>query len=266
MKAVIRIRQDPHYRREAFEQGLQRAGYQVVTSGRPESKRDWLIIWNRKPSDEREAHDWEEAGGTVLVAENGYCGRDAEGRQNYALSAHAHNGAGWFPVGNEDRFAALNLTPAPWREQGEHILICAQRGIGSMQMRSPDGWHQSTNGRLSKITKRPIRVRLHPGNKVPAVPLETDLSGAWACAIWSSGSGVKALLAGVPVFYSAPHWICERAAKRELGEIETPLCDDERRLEALRYMAWGQHFVDELASGEPFIRFRDRIEEAPKWR
>lgn len=263
--AVVKIRAAPNYRRDAFENGLQRAGYTLRDRAVPTSKQDFLILWNRKPPDEREASTWEEQGGTVLIAENGYIGRDSEGRQNYALSVHAHNGAGWFPIGTEDRFAALGLTPAPWREEGAHLLICAQRGIGSKTMASPPDWHERTRSSLLRVTTRPIRIRLHPGMAPPPTKLEDDLRGAWACVIWSSGSGVKALLAGVPVFFTAPTWICAGAALKGLDDIEHPVCSDELRLKALQRMSHAQWFVEELASGEPFVRIRDRIEEAPAW-
>jgi hypothetical protein len=259
MLALVRLRRDPLYRREAFEHGLERAGYRVIDRGHPTSKRDFLCIWNRKPSDEAEASAWERAGGTVLVAENGYVGRDGEGRQNYALSAHAHNGAGWFPVGSEDRFAALGIEPQPWRKDGAHVLICAQRGIGSRQMASPPNWHIDAAKRLLRVGTRATRTRLHPGLAPPATTLEQDLAGAWACAIWSSGSGVKALLAGIPVFYDAPHWICEGAAVRGLDDIEHPLLSDVLRLEALKRMAHAQWSVAELETGEPFVRMREGL-------
>lgn len=262
MLAVLKLRADPHYRRHAFECGLERAGYTLKDRGTPSSARDLLVQWNRKPVDEAEATAWEKAGGTVLVAENGYIGRDAEGRQNYALSAHAHNGAGWFPVGSEDRFASLGIELQPWRIGGGHVLVCAQRGIGSKEMASPPNWDQNAARKLRSVTTREVRIRPHPGNAPPKTTLDADLDGAWCCAIWSSGSGVKSLIAGVPVFYSAPHWICAEAAGQGLDQIESPICSDELRLRALRKMAWGQHFVSELESGEPFVRFRDNIESA----
>lgn len=261
--AICRIRKDPHYRSDAFVGGLRAAGYTVVERARASGPEDLLVIWNRKASDEPEASRWEREGGTVLVAENGYLGKDKDGIQSYALSAHGHNGSGWWPEGDGTRFAALGLTPAPfqWNAAG-HILVCGQRGIGSKEMASPRGWHDDAAQRIAKVARsKPVRVRLHPGRHAAPVPLGDDLRGAWACAIWSSSSGVQALMKGIPVVYDAPHWICSGGAIR-LRDIErNPQLalntDEVARLRAFETMSWAQWFVAELASGQPFALFRE---------
>ncbi|MCC6489158.1 MAG: hypothetical protein IT364_16785 [Candidatus Hydrogenedentes bacterium] len=259
MTAICLIRDQPHYRRDAFVTGLQRAGYAVTDRGGARKSDDLLVIWNRYGANEQMADAWEAHGGTVLVAENGYIGGDDQGRQRYALAAHGHNGSGWWPRGGPERFAALGLTPAPWVSRPDgHALVCGQRGIGSRSMASPPNWHVGA----AKRSPQPARVRVHPGNKPdPKAPtLEQDLTNAKLCVVWSSTSGVKALLRGIPVVYDAPHWICEHAATRlkpgRDGE-QSVLRNDGARQQALEDMAWAQWTVDELASGEPFVLFRD---------
>lgn len=265
MKAVCMIREQPHYRRDAFVQGLQRAGYTVSfgPSPRPDSRDDLLVIWNRYGSYEHAAEAWERAGGTVLVAENGYIGKDEAGLQYYALAVHGHNGSGWFPEEDEDRFTKLNIELKPFTSRSGYYLVCGQRGIGSRTMASPNDWHVKASRHLAGLKNPPeVKVRLHPGNHAPVIPLEKDLDGAAVCVIWSSSSGVKALVEGIPVKYDAPHWICSRAATRlTSGEM---LRDEGARLKALRHMAWAQWSVAELATGEPFARIRARLGEA-KW-
>lgn len=255
MRAICRIRPQPYYRREAFIAGLERAGLAVVNRSIEPTKTDFLVIWNRYGQYEREADHWERSGGTVVVCENGYLGKDSQGRQLYAISISQHHHG--IPVGSEDRLSALGVELKSWRE-GEHILVCAQRGIGSRIMRSPNNWHGNAAVRLAQLTKRPIRLRLHPGNQPPKIPLEDDLRDAHACVIWSSGSGVKALSLGVPVFFDAPRWICEGAALRSWG-METPCRDDDRRLEAFQRMAHCQFTVDEIGSGLPFRRILESL-------
>lgn len=255
MRAIVKIRQEPVYRRAAFEGGLRRLGYELIHSGNPEGPADLLLQWNRKPQDEGQASAWEAAGGTVIVCENGYIGRDEQGRQLYAISTRGHNGSGWFPKSDEDRFTPLGVDVAPWRTGGVHVLVCGQRGIGSKTMASPPNWHFNAQRYLTVRTKRPVRIRYHPGNQAPQTPLEKDLEDCWACAIWSSSSGVRALTLGVPVLYEAPHWICSEAAK-PLALVENPDRSDSRRLAALRTMAHGQWRVSEIESGEPFARMR----------
>lgn len=258
MLAICQIRPLPHYRRDAFEAGLRKAGYSLVNAGRPAGPEDLLIIWNRYGASESMADTWERCGGTVLVCENGYAGKDSDGHQYYAISAHGHNGSGWWPEGSEDRWAALNIPLQPWRAPTDtgHVLVCGQRGIGSREMASPNGWHDHVASRLRKMTDRPIRIRLHPGNQPAKVPLEDDLRGAHACVVWSSGSGVKALIGGVPVLFDAPAWICKGAsASVSQANLDDLPMREVERVAALHRMAWAQWSVSEISSGEPFVRF-----------
>jgi hypothetical protein len=253
MKAWNLTRADMHYRHEVFSAGLRAAGYDV-RSGAPEAKPgNLLLIWNRYGAYHDQASSFERGGGTVVVAENGYLGKDADGNQFYALARGGHNGSGQWYVGGPERFAALGIELKPWRTDGNHILVCGQRGIGSPTMASPPNWHEGAAERLRKQTKRPIKIRTHPGNKEAAVPLSADLAGAWACAIWSSSSGIQALVAGIPVLFDAPHWVCAPAGGT-LASVESPPMDDAARLTAMQRMAWGQWTLDDITSGEPFRR------------
>lgn len=253
MIAVNTIRLEPNYRRAAFDAGLRRLGYSLVSEGPPKDARDLLVIWNRQGEFERQANQWEAQGGTVIVCENGYIGHDDQDRQLYAISRGGHNGSGWFPDGDEDRFARLGIELAPWRSAGDYVLICGQRGIGSRLMASPPAWDTRTAVALKRADIN-VRVRPHPGRYPPATTLDADLAGASVCVIWSSASGVKALTHGVPVIFTAPHWICAGAARNRLDAITNPLRDDAARLAAMRHMAHGQWTVAEIESGEPFAR------------
>ncbi|HWI12241.1 MAG TPA: hypothetical protein VNU48_12985 [Burkholderiaceae bacterium] len=252
MIAINTIRREPHYRRAAFDAGLERLGYKLVTSGPPRSREDLLLMWNLHGGNETLAAEWERLGGTVLVCENGYLGRDELGRQLYAIAAHGHNGSGWFPVGTDGRFEALGIDLAPWRPEGGHMLVAGQRGIGSRSMASPSGWDDRTVARLRDIKVQNVKLRRHPGRTTPETTLEQDLDGASLCVIWSSASGVKALTMGIPVVYCAPHWICEGAASRGLGTISAPVRDDALRRLAMHRMAYGQWRVEEIEAGAPF--------------
>lgn len=252
MIAINTIRVDPHYRRAAFDAGLTRLGYKMVTAGQPKGPRDLMLLWNLHGGNETLAREWEAKDGTVLVCENSYAGKDEKGRQLYAISVHAHNGAGWFPVGTEDRFERLGIDLAPWRAAGGHTLVAGQRGIGSRAMASPPGWDDKMMQRLRELGHRNVKLRRHPGRTTPATTLEQDLEGASLCMIWSSASGVKALTMGIPVIYTAPHWICEGAATRGLETIGSPRRDDALRRIAMHRMSYGQWRVDEIEAGEPF--------------
>jgi len=260
--AVNTIRAEPHYRRAAFDAGLEKVGYQLRNGGDPKSRDDVILLWNLHGANEQRAREWEAKGGTVLVCENGYIGRDATGQQLYAIAVHGHNGSGWFPVGADDRFSDLGIALAPWRDGGASILICGQRGIGSHQMASPAQWEDKTLRRFKEQKLTGLRIRRHPGRNPPTTTLEHDLADARLCVIWSSASGVKALTMGIPVVYCAPHWICAGAAGHTIGKINEPVRDDARRLAAMQRMAHAQWRVAEIEQGEPFRRILDGIGSA----
>lgn len=259
MNAYCLIRPQPHYRHDAFVAGLKAAGY-VVNTGAcgPGKPGDVLVIWNRYGSNEVLADRFEAEGGTVLVAENGYLGRDAEGRQHYAIARHGHNGSGQWPEGGPERWTRLGVELQPWRANGEHILLCPNRPFGMRGFEMPVHWVRDTVEALRRHTKRPIRVRPHPGNwqqqapQAPQVPLADDLANAWAAVIWASSAGVHALVAGIPVWCTAPWWICKAAAHDDLGQIEHEPAMRPDRFKAFARLAWAQWTVDEIAAGLPF--------------
>jgi len=266
-RAVLNIRAEPAYRRVTFEQMLVRHGYKLHPSTfQPEGPEDILVTWNRmKGANHIWAQRWEQRGGTVLVTENGYLQR--EKYTHYAISVHGHNGSGWFPIGDEDRFSKLGFELKPYRDPVEpgHALICAQRGIGSPTMASPSQWAEKTL-RLLEEGNIFARIRQHPGTFKNRSDLMTDLKGARSCVIWSSGAGVRAMVEGIPVFYDAPHWICADAAwKFTVGLVNfTPRTNDEDRVKALHKMSHGQWRHEEIATGEPLARILARFGEA-KW-
>lgn len=273
LRAFCMVRDQPHYRRDAFLTGLAAAGY-AAERRRPKGPvlpGELLVIWNRYAEYNDIASAFERAGGLVLVAENGYLGRDENGIQMYALACHGHNGSGWWPEGDGSRWAKLGVELKPWRASGAHLYVRGQRGIGSPLMASPRGWHERTAERLRGMGNRRVQVAAHPGK--PAVDpdqervIGTAIAGAHACVIWSSACGVRALVEGVPVFYCAPHWICAGAARHGIDQIEAPVMDDASRLSALERMAWAQWSVAEIATGEPFrllvdCNYRQRGTEA----
>jgi hypothetical protein len=259
LKAHVLIRAAPFYRREAFCSGLKRAGCEVLDQppGKP-GPGTLLVIWNRYNWTHDVALQVERAGGTVWVAENGYLGAGGTSpkfdvhpggpkpHHYYALARGFHNGRGTWPEGDGSRFAKLGVELKPWRQTGEHILICPNRSFGvGAQVMHPD-WAVRTQARIQKHTKRPVRIRNHPGNDAPKRKLAEDLANAWAVVAWSSGAAVHALAAGIPTYIEAPWQILKGAAAS--GHIEAPTCPE--RAPHFERMAWAQWQVSEIESGE----------------
>lgn len=192
-------------------------------------------------------------GGIVVVTENGWIGKAPDGGKLFALCLDNHNGAGRWAVGGPERWARLNVGLKPWRQDGRHILVLGQRGFGPSGVGSPRDWAHAAAQRLTRLTKRPVRVRLHPGrNKEAGVPLEADLKDCWAVATWSSGAAIKAIASGVPVFHALRNWIGAPAAMPFGADLEKPFLGD--RLPMFERLAWAQFDLNEIASGEPFKR------------
>lgn len=251
-RAYCVIREQPHYRHDAFHAGLKAAGFHIeanLPSTRP-ARGDLLVIWNRYSCNEDTADRWEKDGGTVIVAENGYCGRDGNGIQHYALAVHGHNGSGTWHYGGPERWAALGIELKPWRESGEHILVCPNRHFGMRGLAMPVDWERLTVAALRRITKRPIRVRPHPQNSAPVRTLADDMAGAWAMVIWASSTGVHSLIAGIPVIATSRWWILKAAAGERLEDIESPPMFD--RVPAFEKLAWAQFTIGEISEGLPF--------------
>ncbi len=247
--ASVLLRESPHYRRDAFSIGLSRYGYKVQFHPLSNPQRgDLLVLWNRYRRDEAYALAHEAVGARVLIAENGWIGKDQHGNHFYALARSHHNGAGQWSVGTSNRWPIFGVDVRPWRRHGDAILVLAQRGIGEPGVASPQGWLEDVTSRLRKHTDRPITIRQHPGKD------RTDpyaaLEGCWAAVTWASGAAIKSIVAGTPVFYEMEKWIGGPAAKLGIHDIEHPFVGD--RSEMLHRLSWAQWSADEIASGEPF--------------
>lgn len=251
-RAFNLIRDDPVYRRQAFDRGLAAAGFVVQPRNVSLNPRagDVLLMWNRYGHWHDIATQFETAGAQVLVAENAYCANDRSNRQRYALALAGHNGQGMWPLGGPERWEALGLEVKPYRTQGDHILVCPNRSFGVPGYIMPPMWPEEVVRILQRRTKRPVRLRPHPGNNPPKVPLVNDLRNAWAVVIWSSSAGVEALLEGIPVWCQAPAWVCKPATLGSISDLETTALPD--RMPALHSMAWQQWHITEIESGEPF--------------
>lgn len=268
MRAFSLIRKDPFYRHDAFITGLRAAGYEVHDGPPPDRARpgDVLVAWNRYWHIEQICDRFEAEGGTVLVAENGYIQGRHDGGDYYALAVHGHNGSGRWHIGGPERWEALGVELKPWRDEGKHILVAPNRSFGMRGFIMPEHWGENTADALRRVTTRDVRVRPHPGNNRPSVPIEHDLANAHCVVIWSSSVGVKALIAGIPVICMAPWWICRSAAVTDLNQIH--LVHEMRRHsreEALQALAWAQWKTSEIASGEPFrhlLRTERQAEES----
>lgn len=257
-RAFVDIKDTPHYRKDSFINGLARLGY-IVVQGQPDRDmrpEDVLLTWNKMSRAGAAVARAKAAGAALIVAENGYYGKDAQGVQAYALALDGHNGSGRWFVGDDSRLKVLDIPFQPWRTTATgKVLIADQRGIGSALMRSPPNFVHTASAFL-RGQGRSAYVRPHPGQNKPPRTLMQDLEDKEALVVWSSNAATEALIAGVPVHYAAPAIVTQGAARR----LTTPFLwnrEKDTRPEAFQRMAWAQWFLDEITSGEAFRTLLD---------
>ncbi len=135
----------------------------------------------------------------------------------------------------------IGLDLKPWRQQGDHILICLQRNGGwSMGNIDVMQWCNNIILELKKYTDRPIIVRAHPGDRRakhylklnhPNVKISNNVSilqdflNAWSTITYNSSPGVASAIEGIPLFVTDPNPSLSQAydvANTDLSKIETP--------------------------------------------
>jgi hypothetical protein len=245
-RAQLLLADGPNYRKADFQAGLLACGYGLVDQIREPRPGDILVTWNRSNWRNNEARRFEAAGARVVVAENGYLGKNWMGHKWFALALGHHSGAGWWPDGGPQRWDSWGAEIAPWSSGGREVMFLEQRGIGEPGIASPRGWEQSLLKRLGG------RLRNHPGGAQPAVSLADDLREARCVVTWNSSGALLALLMGVPVFYGFAQWIGRQAA-RHVSEFDAgPSLGD--RLAMFRRLAWAQWTAEEIRLGAAFDR------------
>jgi len=163
----------------------------------------------------------------------------------------------------------LNLELKPWRNNGNHILVCGQRDGGwSMKGTDMNQWVLDTVKQIRTRTSRPIVIRPHPKNPINphlfggipnlkfsrATTLQQDLHNAWASVFFNSSSCVASVLAGVPVFATDPDCVAWQVANTNIADIEKPLTPDR---EQWLWDLSSAHWTDEESrSGLIYNKFR----------
>lgn len=248
MRCCSLIRHGQHYRADIFAEGLRRLGYTIETKWqRHPGPNDLLLVWNRCRGFDPIAEIYERCGARVLVAENGYLPLPAAGAKYYALALGGHNGSGRWFVGDRPR---LPIDEQPWRERGGKVLVLPQRGIGQPGVAMPGNWPATTIKRLRQLTDRELVLRPHPGHVRNSPPLDFD--DIWCAVTWGSGAAIKALQAGIPVFYDFAQWIGQAASARLADNLES--CQTGSRDLLWTRLSWAQWTLDEIASGEALDR------------
>lgn len=135
-------------------------------------------------------------GDDYFYCDNSYFDTSRQTHFRVAKNRLQHSGIG---TSDGKRFQALGIAIKPWRERGDHIVLCPQ-SESFMRFAGHTGfWIDETVAQLRTLTDRELRLRAWSANKgALAATLGDDLRGAHALVTWSSAAAVTAVLAGVP--------------------------------------------------------------------
>ena len=152
-----------------------------------------------------------------------------------------------------DRWQRLGTKMRPEQRHSRNILLvapdekpCSFYGI------TLDEWMQTTIDALKQHTDRPIQVRERPSSRWDRKTQRAEdwLLDVHAVVKFNSSAATECILAGVPVFVTAPANAARPVSNLDLSKIETPWfpSDDERHAWAC-HLAYGQFHTTELADG-----------------
>jgi len=186
---------------------------------------------------QREGRQW-------IYLDNGYFGaRHFSGYYRVTRNAYQHDGTGH---ASAKRWEQLGLRMAPWRQSGSFVLVCSPGPANADRGLDLSDWLPGVLAILRANTDREIRVRDKKERDV--VPLAQALRGAHALVCWTSNAAVDALLAGIPVFCTAP-CAAYRMGHPDVAQIETPHFPPDREQWAWN-LAANQWTLREMASGQ----------------
>lgn len=163
-----------------------------------------------------------------------------------------------------------------WRTTGDYILLCMQK-VGDASLRGQDifSWTEETVKMLRQHTERQIIVRPHPLYRKKSrhaeckkvvtdyfnviwqetdlekdgfIPIQQQLDNAWCTVTYTSGSGIDAVLQGVPNIACDSGSMVYDVSSKNISQVEKPYRGDKK--EWTNKIAHCQWSIDEFESGE----------------
>ena len=163
-----------------------------------------------------------------------------------------------------------------WKQDGDYILLCMQK-VGDASLRGADvfAWTEQSVNQIRQYTDKKIIIRPHPlyrkssqhntlKEKVLRVadvhwqesdvtkpdfrPIAEQLKNAWCTVTYSSGTGIDAVINGVPNVACDTGSMAYDVSSKEIAEIENPYRGD--KTEWCNRIAHCQWSIDEFKSGE----------------
>ena len=154
------------------------------------------------------------------------------------------------------RAEMLGTRLAPWKEDGNHIVLCGQiPWDASVDHVNILQWLLDAINLIRGRTNREIVFRPHPLARTPPLggtrystrPLADDLEGAHCCVTYNSNSAVESAIAGIPVFAYDEGSMTYGIAIHEWRDIEHPIRP--AREQWFSDIAYAQWTPDEMREG-----------------
>ena len=164
----------------------------------------------------------------------------------------------------------------PWKTDGDYILLCMQK-VGDASLRGADifSWTEQTVKEIRQHTERQIIVRPHPLYRKKTqhancketvceyfnvqwqeadvtqkgfVPIQKQLQNAWCTVTYSSGTGIDAVLNGIPNIACDTGSMVYDVSSTDIKQVEQPYRGDKKVwTNKIAHCQWS---IEEFESGE----------------
>lgn len=263
---------------DAFEIGLKTLGHTVVDNNQ-DIDVIWSVLFHGRMAGNKAV--WENAKKQkrkVVVLEVGGIKRG----ETWKVGLNGINRDAFFGEKNNDssRAKKLNLNLAPWRSDGEFILICGQHDKSLQWQNQPSmsNWFLKIYDNIRRHTARPIIFRPHPRCRLPYIEqdlkyvyrqepkhilgtyddFDMNFENIWATVSWSSNPGIHSVINGIPAFVGTSSLAYPVGNDIDfLHDIETPLMPD--RTQWLNDYAWTEYTQSEISQGLPIERLTTKL-------
>lgn len=266
---------------KAFIESLQGEDYQICkNTDRPQA--DLIVMWSWLLGIYgRDAiyNHYKKTNAKFLILEVGALKRNTSWK--VAINGINRDADFGNQIVDDNRLALFNLVPYPWRQEGEHIIVCGQneKSIAWNQGNMKD-WAEKMIDWIRSQTDRPIWFRPHPRFQVNfndskerkifvSTPKKIKLVGstdevdftqaltrAHAVVNYNSNPAIESVLAGVPVYVDQSS-LCWDVGNPILSDVNNPARPD--RTEWLKQISYTEWLVEEIRQGLPWKRLKPHL-------
>ena len=147
---------------------------------------------------------------------------------------------------SSDRFKSLGIELKDLKKQGDYIIL-SEPSLDDINYFNLDNWIDNTKNELKKVTDRKIIIH----NRTSDAPLSELLKNAWAFVSNHSTAGFKAMIEGVPAYFTNP----TLSNISKLSNIE----NHEINYSALYNLAYEQWTIEEIQNGYAWDYLKTKV-------